>query len=131
MAMVAVHPSRVIRASEVQTPFDHDLKVVIQFLSHISPELGSDRTAYGGIVARDSKVNFMLGIEDTDFRLFSRCLSLVGFSLQKVCNRSGFLPERIVERTIHFRDSVDAVCLRGSKGFRNSRLSLICLRTCT
>jgi hypothetical protein len=34
--------------------------------------------------AGDSKVDFMLGVEDTDFCLFSRGLPLVGFSLQKI-----------------------------------------------
>src|SRR5207237_10070156 len=73
---------------------DHDLKIVIQFLRHISSELGSDGTACEGIVTRDSKIDFMLGVEDTHFRLFSRRLPLVGFQLQTVWDRSVMLPAR-------------------------------------
>lgn len=109
---------------------DYDLKVVVQFLSYIPAELGRDGTVYEGIVTHHSKVDFMLGVEDTDFRLFGRGLTLVGFSLQKVCNRCGLLPERIVQRAIHLRISVKPACLCGSKRLLNSNLARVCLWTC-
>src|SRR5712691_9945805 len=108
---------------------DHDLKIVIQFLSHISSELGSDGTACEGIVTRDSEIDFMLGVEDTEFRLFSRGLPLVGFPLQKVCDRSGPLPERIVKRAIQLRRPVNWAGLRASKWFLNPKLPLVRLLT--
>lgn len=71
----------------------------------------------------------MLGVEDTDFGLLSRSLSLVGFSLQKVCNRSGLLPERIVKSTVHLRGLVNPVGVGGSELFLNPKLRLFCLWT--
>ena len=109
---------------------DYDLKVVVQFLSYIPAELGRDGTVYEGIVTHHSKVDFMLGVEDTDFRLFGRGLTLVGFSLQKVCDRSGLLPEWIVKRAVHLRSSVNPARLRGSKWFLRFKLPLVGLWTC-
>src|SRR5258708_11296497 len=103
---------------------DHDFKIVIQFLSYIPAQLRGDGTAYDGIVTRDYKIDFMLGIEDTDFRPLGRSPPLVGLSLQKVGNRCGLLPERIVKRAIHLRSPVNPACLRIAERPLNSWLRL-------
>ena len=72
----------------------------------------------------------MLAVENADFRFLCRHLPFKGFSLEKVGNWTGLLPDGIIESAVQLRGSVNAVGLRGAKGLLRPSLRFLCLWTC-
>ena len=60
---------------------DEDFEIVIQLLADVAPQLGGDDRLGIGIEAGDAEIHFVLCVEDTDFRFFSRRLPFIGLSL--------------------------------------------------
>ena len=87
---------------------DHDLEIVIQFLTNIPAQLRGYGTVNSRIVARDSKVNFTPRIEHSYFRSLRSGAAFVRFSLPKIGDRGGLLPNRIIERTVQAWCTVDS-----------------------
>ena len=79
---------------------DNDFEIVIEFLADIPAEFGRYDSFWLGVQAGDAKVNLVLGIQDADFSLLGRSLSLEWFTLQEVLDGSGLLPEGIIKRTV-------------------------------
>ena len=77
-----------------------DLEVIVQFLTDIAPQFGCDNPFRIRVKTRNAEIDFMLAIENADFTFFSGALPLERFPLQKVVNRSGMLPDGIIERSI-------------------------------
>ena len=89
-----------VRITPVMGRVNDDLKVIIQLLTDITPQFGRDDPLRIRVEARNAEIDFMLAVENADFGFFSRGLPLKGFPLQKVVNRTGLLPDGIVECSV-------------------------------
>jgi hypothetical protein len=58
-----------------------DLKIVVKLLTDVPTELGGDNPLGVRVEAADAKIDFVLGVEDTDFGMLGWGLPLIGLSL--------------------------------------------------
>src|SRR5437667_3721705 len=101
---IALGPQRIdlkhVGITSVMRRVNDDLEVIVQFLTDIAPQFGRDDPFRIRVEARNAEIDFMLAVENADFGFFSRGLPLKGFPLQKVVNRTGLLPDGIVECSV-------------------------------
>ena len=69
----------------------------------------------------DAEIDSMTRIEDSHFCLLGECLPFVRFSLSKINNRCGQIPERITECAVEFWCPVDAHRFRETRWFLGIR----------
>src|SRR5690349_3889595 len=79
---------------------DQDLEVVVQVLAHIAPQLGCHNFSRLGIVAMNPKIDGVPRVDNSNFGLLSRSLTLIWLLLAKFHHRLGGLPHRIVQSAV-------------------------------
>ena len=84
--------------------------MIVQVLADITPKFRCDNAGGLRVKTTNSKVHCILCVEDAHLSLLCRDRAFVGFSLPKISDRFGGLPERIVERPIQARWAVHADC---------------------
>src|SRR5580692_5514302 len=124
-----------VSIAAVVSGIDHNLKVVIKFLSHVPAQLTCHNSVSDRIPANNPEVDFVTSVENPDFCCLGCGLPLVGFFLPKVCNRNSFLPDRIVECTVQFGRTFDRDGLSNSQSLIRDRLAggfcRLCQSVCT
>src|SRR6266568_247559 len=96
-----------VRIPPIMSRVDDDLEVVVQLLTDVPTQFGGNNPCGIGVNAGYSEIHFMLCVEDADFCSFSRSMSLVRLSLQKVCRRMSLTPPRIIESPIQFGSAIN------------------------
>ncbi len=86
--------------------------MIVKVLTDIAPEFCSDDPRRFGVIAINSKVYSVPGVENAHLRLFGRRLAFVGLSLPELDNRFGGLPERVIQSPIELWGAADASCFR-------------------
>ena len=99
---------------------DDDLEVVVEFLADVPAQFGGNNSIGIGVEATDAEIDFMFAVKNPDLGFLGRRLAFKGFSLEKVVDGWGHLPERIIERAVQARCMVDTSRLGGAKGFRHA-----------
>ena len=119
-----------VRITPVVRGVDDDFEIVVQFLGHITPQLGRDDPFWVRVEARDTEIDLVPVVQGADLGFFSGCLSFKWLPLQKLGNRRGLLPCGIVKRSVQFRSSLNSACARGSERLLGSQLPLfgLCIR---
>ena len=91
---------------------DEDLKMVIEVLAYIAPELAGNYSRWVRVETMDSEIDSMARVQNPYFRPFGRGLSFIRFLLAEVRNRSRELPKPVVKCSVDFRGLIDANRIR-------------------
>jgi len=61
------------------------------------------------VVRPYSKVDGLVIVQDSDFRLFGGLLALIGLSLDKIGGGNGVHPDRLIQDTVHSNGIIDVL----------------------